>query len=133
MNEQIYKGRVHSIRSEIGKLPKNLQKKDIKKDLGYLYFTRIGSEADRIFKIGTTNRPLDRMLEHCKYFKKEITVFWFSPPLSKYTTSRIEDRQKDFWIENKPDWEYLENDRFIIPHDVHDVEITIKKIYSIRI
>ena len=73
------------------------------------------------------------MMEHAKYFQKEIHVLWFSPQLSKYTTLRIEDRQKNFWIENKPDWQYLENDRFIIPEDVHDIAITIKKNYPIRI
>lgn len=129
----IYNGRKYKIFSEVGKLPKDLKRKEIKKDLGYLYFIRIGEPSKRLFKIGTTNRPLERMLEHCRHYKKEITVLWFSPQLSKYTTLRIEDRQKNFWIENRPDWEYLENDRFIIPPDVHNIEITIKKNYPIRI
>lgn len=129
----VHNGRKYKVFSKIGKLPKDLKRKDIKKDLGYLYFIRIGEENERLFKIGTTNRPLVRMLEHARYFQKEIVVLWFSPQLSKYTTLRIEDRQKNFWIENKPDWKYLENDRFIIPSEVHDLEITIKKNYSIRI
>jgi len=36
---------------------------------------------------------------------------------SKYTTLRVEEQTIEEWKKN-PDWEYLRNDRFIIPKDV---------------
>ena len=61
--KQIYKGRKYKVFGEC-ELPK--------KEGDYLYFIRIGDAENRLFKIGTTNRPLERMLEHCKTYQEEI-------------------------------------------------------------
>lgn len=102
------------------------------KEGNYLYFIQIGEPEERLFKIGTTNRPLQRMLEHCKYYDKKINVLWFSPCYSKYTTLRIEDKMKAWWQEFTS-WEYVTNDRFIIPPEVGEITITVKKEYKIAI
>lgn len=129
---EIYKGRKHHIFSTCEKLQKNVPDRHTKKPKGYLYFVRIGEPQERLFKIGTTNRPIDRMLEHCKYFGKPIYILWFSPILSKYTTLRVEDRQKKVWIDGT-NWQYINNDRFIIPNEVKEVSIQIKKNYIIQL
>ena len=98
----------------------------------YLYFLRVGEPDERVFKIGTTNRPLDRLKEHLLFYKTNLEVLWFSPTYSKYTTLRIEDRQKNNWIENMS-WEYLRNDRFRIPPDVDEIVIKVKKEYTIKL
>ena len=72
------------------------------------------------------------MKEQCKYYDKKITVLWFSPTYSKYTTLRIEDRMKTYWREFT-DWEYKNNDRFVIPPEVKDITITVRKDYNIKI
>ena len=41
-----------------------------------------------------------------------------------------EKQTKENWIENHPDWQYLRNDRFIIPEDVTEIEIKVRKIYK---
>ena len=41
-------------------------------------------------------------------------------------TLRVEDRQKKNWIDTK-NWQYINNDRFIIPNEVKEVSIQIKK------
>lgn len=102
-----------------------------KKKGDYLYFIRIGDEIDRVFKIGTTNNIMVRMKQHQDYFKKSVYVLWISPTYSKYTTLRIEDRQKAFWIEQQTNWEYIKNDRFIIPKDCHEIIIKVIKEYKI--
>lgn len=101
------------------------------KDNQYIYFLVVGDPADRVFKIGTTNNPRRRMMEHERAYKKEVNVIWLSPPLSsKWTTLKVEEKMKDAWIAGKP-WEYMRNDRFKIPANVNQVSITIKKKYVI--
>ena len=113
-----------------GNLPKH--------DGDYIYFLRLipapGSTQHQAYKIGTTDRPLDRMKEHLRAYKYEfdIEILWFSPHYSKYTTLRIEDRMKEWWIE-QTEWEYIRNDRFIIPDTVKEIIITVRKDYIIRI
>ena len=126
--EQIYNGRKHKIFSRV-KIPKALGKRE---PGGYLYFLRIGAPDHRKFKIGTSNDVLRRMIEHAGYYGEPIYILWVSPLLSKYTTLRIEDRQKDEWIASMP-WEYLENDRFIIPDGVDEVGIRIRKTYVVAL
>lgn len=72
-----------------------------------------------------------RMKEHCKYYQKPIYILWVSPEYSKYTALRIEDRQKEQWIAAFPLWQYIENDRFIIPKEYSKVIITVRKDYEI--
>lgn len=107
------------------------------KEGDYLYFIRL-TPADKnekvTYKIGTTNDPVGRMKEHLRYYKfqYDIEVLWISPRYSKYTTLRIEDRMKRWWIE-KGEWEYIRNDRFIIPDHVKEVVVTVRKDYIIQI
>lgn len=96
----------------------------------YLYFLKIGE--NRMFKIGTSNNILRRMKEHLKYYEENIRILWISPKYSKYTTLRIEDKQKGYWREFE-DWEYVNNDRFIIPEKVEEITITVRKDYKIKI
>lgn len=126
--DRIHNGTKHKVFSRV-KIPKSSGKNSTK---GYLYFIRIGEPEERLYKIGTANNVKRRMIQHCGYFRKTVYVLWVSPLYSKYTTLRIEDRQKTWWIEHT-DWEYLENDRFIIPEGVEDVEIKVIKSYPIKL
>ena len=103
----------------------------------YIYFIRLvpvfGGKPR--YKIGTTNRPLQRLKEHLKNYKYEfnIEVLWFSPRYSSVeTTTRVERRTIKFWSEFLG-WEYIPNDRFILPDDVTEISIRVRKDYFIRI
>lgn len=103
------------------------------KDYQYVYFLRIGDPQDRLFKIGTTNDPRRRMLEHERNYKKPVTVLWLSPKLrGRFTSLKVEEDNKEKWIAGT-NWEYLRNDRFIIPPEVDSVKITIKKDYFVQL
>lgn len=111
-------------------------KLNIKEKIGdFIYFVRLinRESGDIEYKIGTTNDLMRRLKEHIRYYKYryDIEILWVSPPCSKYTTLRIEDRQKKWWIENT-EWEYIRNDRFRIPNTVKEIVITIKKDYIIE-
>jgi len=121
----IHDGRKYKVYSRV-KLPKAFLDSDEK---GYLYFIRIGQD---VYKIGTACDVLRRMIQHCKYYENEIYILWISPPLSKYTTLRIEERTKKIW-KTFEGWEYKNNDRFIIPDNVKELTIKIKKDYSFSI
>lgn len=103
------------------------------KDYQYVYFLRIGDPQERLFKIGTTNDPRRRMLEHERNYKKPVTVLWLSPKLrGRFTSLKVEEDNKEKWIAGT-NWEYLRNDRFIIPPEVDSVKITIKKDYFVQL
>lgn len=103
------------------------------KDYQYVYFLRIGDPQKRLFKIGTTNDPRRRMLEHERNYKKPVTVLWLSPKLrGRFTSLKVEEDNKEKWI-NGTNWEYLRNDRFIIPPEITSVKITIKKDYFVQL
>lgn len=103
------------------------------KDYQYVYFLRIGDPQERLFKIGTTNDPRRRMLEHERNYKKLVTVLWLSPKLrGRFTSLKVEEDNKEKWI-NGTNWEYLRNDRFIIPPEITSVKITIKKDYFVQL
>ena len=111
----------------------NGQKQKNGKDYQFVYFLRIGEPEERLFKIGTTNNPRRRMLEHERTYKKPVTVLWLSPKLrGRFTSLKVEEDTKEDWIANK-NWEYLRNDRFIIPEDVQQIKITIKKDYFVQL
>lgn len=99
----------------------------------YIYFIRIGEPADRLFKIGTTNDMERRMKEHKRYYKQEVEVLGTIAVTSEFTTLRVEKLTKQDWRENHPDWQYLRNDRFIIPEDVKEIEIKVRKIYKFAV
>lgn len=103
-----------------------------KKRGDYIYFIRIGEESERLFKIGTTNRPYERMREHAKYYNRPIYILWFSPTYSKYTTLRVEDKAKDEWKQKK-EYQYIKNDRFIINEKIQEVKIKVRKTYTISL
>ena len=103
------------------------------KDFQYVYFLRIGDPQERLFKIGTTNDPRRRMLEHERNYKKPVTVLWLSLKLrGRFTSLKVEEDNKEKWITGT-NWEYLRNDRFIIPPEVDSVKITIKKDYFVQL
>lgn len=103
------------------------------KDYQYVYFLRIGDPQERLFKIGTTNDPRRRMLEHERNYKKPVTVLWLSPKLrGRFTSLKVDEDNKEKWI-NGTNWEYLRNDRFIIPPEITSVKITIKKDYFVQL
>lgn len=56
---------------------------------------------------------------------------WFIP-LSKYNTIRTEDRTKDRFKESGFG-EFLDNDRFVFAEKPAEVEITIRKTYTITL
>lgn len=119
--ECIYNGRKYRVFSRVT-IPK--------REGNYVYFLRIGSESNRKFKIGISNNIMRRMVEHCKYYGEEIYILWISPCYSKYTTLRVEDTNKERWI-RETIWEYIENDRFIIPESVDKITIKVKKEYEV--
>ena len=107
------------------------------KEGDYIYFIRLVPVFDGKprYKIGTTNRPLQRLKEHLKNYHYEfnIEVLWFSPRYNSVeTTTRVERRMIKFWSEFLG-WEYIPNDRFILPDDVDEVVIRVRKDYPIRI
>lgn len=103
------------------------------KDFQYVYFLRIGDPQERLFKIGTTNDPRRRMLEHERNYKKPVIVLWLSPKLrGRFTSLKVEEDNKEKWIAGT-NWEYLRNDRFIIPPEVDSIKITIKKDYFVQL
>lgn len=103
------------------------------KDFQYVYFLRIGDPQERLFKIGITNDPRRRMLEHERNYKKPVTVLWLSPKLrGRFTSLKVEEDNKEKWIAGT-NWEYLRNDRFIIPPEVDSIKITIKKDYFVQL
>ena len=103
------------------------------KDFQYVYFLRIGDPQERLFKIGTTNDPRRRMLEHERNYKKPVTVLWLSPKLrGRFTSLKVEEDNKEKWIAGT-NCKYLRNDRFIIPPEVDSIKITIKKDYFVQL
>ena len=109
-----------------------LSAKEKQKNKYYIYFVRIGEPTERLFKIGTTNNMQRRMGEHKRYYKKDIEVLGVIPVTSEYTTLRVEKQTKEKWKQNK-DWEYLRNDRFIIPQNVTEVIIKVRKEYKFAV
>ena len=104
------------------------------KEGNYLYLIKLNSlkTEEIIYKIGTTCRPLRRLTDLLRSynFEYDIEIVWFSPPLAKFTTLRVEENTKNQW---KQIWEYIPNDRFRIPSDISQVIIKIKKDYIIPI
>lgn len=101
-----------------------------KKKGDYLYFIRIGPRQVRLHKIGTTCEMMERMKEHLRNYGEDLYVLWISPAYSKWTTVRVEDRQKKWWRE-QGGWQYLRNDRFVIPEGVKEITITVRKEWRI--
>ncbi len=116
--------------SECGQLPKKVVVPKTGKPYEFIYFVRIGDENERLFKIGTTNNIDRRMKEHSRYYHKYVTVLWIKKVTSKWTTLKVEEDNKQRWIDEGI-VQYLRNDRFIIPPEITEVEIKIRKMYKI--
>jgi predicted GIY-YIG superfamily endonuclease len=101
-----------------------------KKSGDYVYFIKIGN--DRLYKIGTTNRPLQRIKEHLKNYSQDIEILWFSPCYAEFTPVRIE---RNFIREykNNPFFHYVPKDRFIIDNEVAEVIVKVRKEYPITL
>jgi len=102
-----------------------------KKKGDYLYFLRIGNKWARLHKIGTTCEMLDRMKEHLRNYHEDIYIYFISPSYSKWTTLRVEDRMKEEW--KKAGWQYLRNDRFIIPEGIDQIIIKVNKDWLVNL
>ena len=99
----------------------------------------IATSGEYVLKVGTTNDITRRTKEHNKFFAStpnypratEFVIDWFIP-LSKYNTLRTEDRTKErFKKENFG--EYVRNDRFVFEEKPSQIEITIRKTYTITL
>lgn len=78
------------------------------------------------------------MKEHAMTYGKKldkgvpkIEILWVSPLFSATTAKRVEHNMKIEWQNNCQDWQYLENDRFIIPPTVEKICIKVRKKYDI--
>lgn len=100
-----------------------------KKD--YVYFIRIGDPSENLYKIGTTNNIRRRMKEHEVAYKKSVQVLWVSPPYSKWTTLRVEERTKELW-KTFEGFRYIRNDRFIIDPTIRTVTIKVRKNWVVN-
>lgn len=124
--EEVYNYKGRKIFSKV-KIPK--------KEGEYIYFISFPKEKTeerKLVKIGTTNNIMRRMKEHSKNYNTDIIIEWISSAYSKWTTLRVEDKMKRFWIE-KPFWQWVRNDRFLIPNSISKITITVKKDYSFEI
>lgn len=127
MHELIKRKNYRAVSYEYAKLPKVA-----KTEKGYNYVLRLHKDGEVIIKIGTTNNMERRLYEHLGAYKTDITVLWISPEYSKYTTLMVEDRNKKKYRERKS-WKYIRNDRFLIPKNVKEIIVTVRKEYCIKI
>lgn len=95
----------------------------------YIYLMQIGEPKERVFKIGTTNDIDRRIKEHKRYYKKDVRLLGYIAVKSEYTTLRVEKQTKELW-KTFEDWQYIRNDRFIIPESVNKVIIKVRKNYE---
>lgn len=96
---------------------------------------------DFILKIGTTNNLARRRVEHTRNYRKtdkhkltghrEFVYLWHLP-LSKYNTLRFEDRTRQRW-QDEGIGEFVRNDRFVCKQIPEQVQVTIRKTYTIKI
>jgi predicted GIY-YIG superfamily endonuclease len=94
-----------------------------------------------ILKIGTTNNLERRAKEHTRNYKLSphytmpagaTFIYDWSIPLSKYSTLRYEDSNREKWkIANYG--EFVRNDRFCCERKPDFVEVTIRKTYRVAL
>ena len=96
-------------------------------------FLYVGHYIDQngryILKIGTTNNLDRRQKEHNRNYDSNFEYDWFLP-LSKYNTIRYEDKNREMW-QNANIGEFIRNDRFLLYNVPKQVEIKIRKTYTI--
>ena len=97
------------------------------------------TSGEYVLKVGTTNDLNRRIKEHNKSYSKtphypRATEFEydFYILLSKYNTLRTEDKTKARFIEENFG-EYVRNDRFVFEEKPTQIEITIRKTYTIEL
>ena len=73
-----------------------------------------------------------RMREHLNYYKTDVVIEWISKPYSKWTTLQVEDKFKKIGIQ-LPLWEWVRNDRFLIPKIFTTITVTVRKDYVFEI
>ena len=96
----------------------------------YVYFIKVGN--DRLYKIGTTNRPLQRIKEHLKNYSQDIEILWFSPCYAEFTPVRVERNFINHYKKN-PFFTHIPKDRFYINKEVEKVVVKVRKEYSITL
>lgn len=99
----------------------------------------ISVNGEYVLKVGTTNDLNRRIKEHNKSYAKtphypRATEFEydFFIPLSKYNTLRTEDNTKQKFI-NENFGEYVRNDRFVFAEKPKQIEVTVRKTYTIEL
>lgn len=101
----------------------------------------IDSEGKYVLKIGTTNDMERRKVEHNRAYRRAKTntmpkensfEYLWSLPLSPYNTLRYEDKNREMWKE-KAIGTFVRNDRFVLSEVPDEIEITIKKTYTIKL
>lgn len=133
---QVYNGRKYQIYSAVP-IPKSCRKTE----KGYVYFISLVFSNGAVWrKIGITNDIIERMKQHAADYAKRdkwenygipgIYIHWISNPYSIYTAQRVEKKMIKKWCEECPDWEYMANDRFVIPDTVTEIKIVVRKEWS---
>ena len=97
------------------------------------------TSGEYVLKVGTTNDLNRRIKEHNRnyldtphYPRATDFEYNFYIPLSKYNTLRTEDKTKARFIEENFG-EYVRNDRFVFEEKPTQIEITIRKTYTIEL
>ena len=101
----------------------------------------VDSDGKYVLKIGTTNDLCRRQSEHTRSYRKakkhtlppnsQFAMDWYRP-LSKYSTIRYEDRNRDAWKEAELG-EFVRNDRFVFDEKPTSVTVKIRKEYIIEL
>lgn len=99
----------------------------------------IDTEGEVVLKIGTTNDLKRRRYEHntnyrkspnCTMPRENTFEYLWKLPLSKYNTVRYEDKNRQRW-KDAGIGKFVEKDRFVIPRNLTEVTIQIRKTYTI--
>lgn len=96
------------------------------------YIIILNYKKNKILKIGTAKSIKNRLYELLAIYEVDIIICWISPPYSKYTTLRAEDKNREVY-KNNANWEWIKLDRFRIPNDVTNIIFTVRKDYVIPI
>ena len=109
----------------------------------YLYIGHyVDTDGNYILKVGTTKNPTRRKSQHNAYYKKKVKhnkmpveqnfQYDWLKELSKSNTKRYEERAIQNWIDSNFG-EYVRNDRFCFKVKPKEVNITIRKTYTITL
>lgn len=107
-------------------LPKDVEKGE------HNYLLTLHYDDKLIIKIGTTKNMMRRLYELLGEYKIDITICWVSPNYSKATTISAEDKNREIF-KQCPGWEWIKQDRFVIPHNTSEITFRVRKDYRIPI